>query len=60
MGVLIGVVAAVILGGGLATGAGYALTETNNPDTTAQVQTKLHQAHKYDPLLDPNDIYGQR
>ena len=57
---LIGVVAAIIVGGGLATGAGFALTETSDPDTSAQVQTKLHNSNRYNPMVNPDDIYGQR
>jgi hypothetical protein len=55
---LVGVVAAIIIGGGVATGAGFVLTQTSDPDTSAQVQKKLQT--KYNPMLHQDDIYGQR
>ena len=60
MGTVIGVVVAVILGGGLATGAGFALTQSEDPDTSAPVQQKLNAQVKYDPADHPNKIYGNR
>ncbi|MEV4150667.1 hypothetical protein AB0J40_43925 [Amycolatopsis sp. NPDC049691] len=60
MGTVIGVVAAVILGGGLATGAGFALTKGADPDSSAQVQEKLNAHVKYNPADHPGKIYGNR
>ncbi|MFJ7216228.1 hypothetical protein [Amycolatopsis sp. NPDC098790] len=60
MGTVIGVVAAVILGGGLATGAGFALTKSADPDSSAQVQEKLNAQVKYNPADHPGKIYGNR
>lgn len=60
MGTVIGVVAAVIIGGGLATGAGFALTKGADPDASAQVQDKLNAQVKYNPADHPNKIYGDR
>lgn len=57
---LIGVVAAVLIGGGVATGATYALIQSNDPDSAAQVQQKLHAPDKYNPGDHPNKIYGNR
>ena len=60
MGTIIGVVAAVIIGGGLATGAGFALTQGADPDSSAQVQEKLNTQVKYNPADHPNKLYGNR
>ncbi|GAB3161658.1 hypothetical protein [Amycolatopsis sp. NPDC004378] len=60
MGTVIGVVAAVILGGGVATGAGFALIQGADPDSSAQVQEKLNAQVKYNPADHPNKIYGDR
>jgi hypothetical protein len=60
VGTLIGVVAAVIIGGGLATGAGFVLTESQDPDASAQVQQQLNAQIKYNPADHPNKIYGNR
>jgi len=60
VGTVIGVVAAVILGGGLATGAGFALTKGADPDSSAQVQEKLNAHVKYNPADHPGKIYGNR
>ncbi|MEV7037055.1 hypothetical protein [Amycolatopsis sp. NPDC051061] len=60
MGTVIGLVAAVIIGGGLATGAGFALTKGADPDNSAQVQEKLNAQVKYNPADYPNKLYGNR
>ncbi|UOZ07218.1 MULTISPECIES: hypothetical protein [unclassified Amycolatopsis] len=60
MGTLIGVVAAVIIGGGLATGAGFALIQSADPDSTAQVQDQLNAQVKYNPADHPAKLYGNR
>ncbi|SFW69779.1 hypothetical protein [Amycolatopsis australiensis] len=60
MGTVIGAVAAVIIGGALATGASFALTQGADPDTAAQVQEKLNAQVKYNPADHPNKIYGNR
>jgi hypothetical protein len=60
VGTLIGVVAAVIIGGGLATGAGYALIESGDPDTSAQVQDQFNAQVKYNPADHPAKLYGNR
>jgi len=60
VGTVIGVFAAVIIGGGLATGAGFALTESADPDTTTQVQEKLNAQVKYNPADHPAKLYGNR
>ncbi|MEU0795373.1 hypothetical protein ABZ342_35370 [Amycolatopsis sp. NPDC005961] len=60
MGTIIGVVAAVIIGGGLATGAGFVLTTGGDPDSSAQVQEKLNAQVKYNPADHPTKLYGNR
>jgi hypothetical protein len=60
VGTVIGVVAAVIIGGGMATGAGFALIEGADPDTSAQVQQKLNAQVKYNPADHPAKLYGNR
>jgi hypothetical protein len=60
VGTIIGVIAAVIIGGGLATGAGFALTQGADPDSAAQVQEKLNANVKYNPADHPNKLYGNR
>ncbi|WP_328449974.1 MULTISPECIES: hypothetical protein [unclassified Amycolatopsis] len=60
MGTLIGVVAAVIIGGGLATGAGFALIQSADPDSAAQVQDQFNAQVKYNPADHPAKLYGNR
>lgn len=60
MGTVIGVIAAVVIGGGLATGAGFALTKGADPDSSAQVQEKLNAQVKYNPADHPAKLYGNR
>ncbi|RSM43607.1 hypothetical protein DMA12_18630 [Amycolatopsis balhimycina DSM 5908] len=60
MGTVIGVIAAIIIGGGTATGAGFALISSADPDSSAQVQEKLNAQVKYNPADHPNKIYGDR
>ena len=60
MGTVIGVVTAIILGGGAATGAGFALITGADPDSSAQVQEKLNAQVRYNPADHPNKLYGNR
>jgi hypothetical protein len=60
VGTIIGVVAAVIIGGGLATGAGFALIESSDPDSSAEVQHQLNAQVKYNPADNPAKLYGNR
>ncbi|EOD64068.1 hypothetical protein [Amycolatopsis vancoresmycina] len=60
MGTLIGAVVAVIIGGGVATGAGFALIKGADPDTAAPVQEKLNAQVKYNPADHPLKLYGDR
>ncbi|MEV7092592.1 hypothetical protein AB0M80_07075 [Amycolatopsis sp. NPDC051045] len=60
MGTVIGAVVAVIIGGGVATGAGYALIKGADPDTSAPVQQKLNAQVKYNPADHPLKLYGDR
>lgn len=58
MGTVIGAVVAVIIGGGVATGAGFALIQTADPDTSAPVQQQLNAQQKYNPADHPLKLYG--
>ncbi|MEV6831688.1 hypothetical protein [Amycolatopsis sp. NPDC051102] len=58
MGTVIGAVVAVIIGGGVATGAGFALIKGADPDTSAPVQEKLNAQVKYNPADHPLKLYG--
>ena len=60
MGTVIGVIAAVLIGGGTATGAGFALIAGADPDSSAQVLEKLNAQVKYNPADHPNKLYGNR
>ena len=60
MGTVIGVIAAIVIGGGTATGAGFALLQSADPDSSAQAQEKLNAQVKYNPADNPNKIYGDR
>jgi hypothetical protein len=60
VGTIIGVIAAVIIGGGAATAGGLALIEGADPDASAQVQQKLNAHFKYNPADHPNTVYGKR
>lgn len=60
MGTVIGAVVAVIIGGGVATGAGFALIQGADPDTSAPVQEKLNAQVKYNPADHPLKLYGDR
>ncbi|MEU5264588.1 hypothetical protein [Amycolatopsis sp. NPDC021455] len=60
MGTVIGVIAAIVIGGGAATGAGFALIKSADPDSSAQVQQQLNAQVKYNPADHPNKFYGNR
>jgi hypothetical protein len=60
VGTVIGVIAAIVIGGGAATGAGFALITSADPDSSTQVQQKLNAQIKYNPADHPNKIYGDR
>jgi hypothetical protein len=60
VGTVIGVIAAIVIGGGTATGAGFALINSADPDSSAQVQQKLNARTKFNPADHPNLIYGNR
>lgn len=60
MGTVIGAIVAVIIGGGMATAGGFALTQTADPDTAAPVQQKLNAQVKFNPADHPLKLYGDR
>ncbi len=55
---LIGIVASVAVGLGAAAGGSLILISGSDPDTTQQVQQLFQKA--YDPLDNPQAIYGSR
>jgi hypothetical protein len=55
---LIGAIVAIVAGLGLAAGGSLALVNTSDPDATTQVQDKIKAA--YNPLDNPQTIYGSR
>jgi hypothetical protein len=60
VGTVIGVIAAVVIGGGAATGAGFALVTSADPDASAQVQDQFNAQVKYNPADHPAKLYGNR
>lgn len=58
MATLIGAIVAIVAGLGLAAGGSLALVSTSDPDATTQVQDKIKAA--YNPLDNPQTIYGSR
>lgn len=58
MATFVGAVAAILAGLGLAAGGSLALVSTSDPDTTTQVEARIHDA--YNPLENPATIYGNR
>ena len=58
MATLVGAVAAILAGLGLAAGGSFALVSTSDPDTTTTVEARFQD--KYNPLDNLPTIYGNR